>query len=425
MSTPADRARILLVDDSMLMRKAATKMLGDEFEVVTAVDGEDGWNKVQADHAIQVVFTDLLMPKLDGYGLLQKIRSSEDEGTLNLPVIVVTGAENDESARRKALDLGATDFITKPFSSVDLMARARAHANYRRIAKRLEQQATLDALTGLANKAGYLDRLQQTIAFALRHAQPLTIVRIDIDDFRNIFLKRGKASAEALVAHVARVLHDTVRQEDTAARVGLASFALALPAGQYEGSKGLIERLRARFASDDFAVEGRTLPFTISAGVVAPHLREALLAKDAFDACEAVLQLALRDGGNRVEGRQHTTSDLNETSGDTTIVATTPTAGSVARLEASRTPSAPKAANTTQSEVAPIVAAATPVESIPSPMAEPVERVDEALACIDRGESLAVVARLPALLKRLSPLFRLLSANQRAQLIAYLQKLGA
>jgi two-component system cell cycle response regulator len=421
MSSAAERARILLVDDSMLMRKAATKMLGDEFDIVTAVDGQEGWEKIQSDSGIQVVFTDLMMPRLDGYGLLQKIRGCEDEGTLNLPVIVVTGAENDESARRKALDLGATDFITKPFSSVDLMARARAHANYRRIAKRLEQQATIDPLTSLANKVGFLDRLQQDIAFALRHAQPLTIVRIEIDDFRNIFLKRGKAGAEALVVHVANVLHETVRKEDTAARVGLASFALALPAGQYEGSKALIERICARFAGDEFAVDGRPLPFTISAGVVSPPLRDALLSTEALDACDAVLQIALRGGGNRVEGRQHVASGTNESPGEGSVVTTFPTAASVARIEASRTPSsdAPMAA-TKPTEVAAIGTGQKPTAA-----GEPVERVDEALACIERGESLAVVARLPALLKRLSPLFRLLSANQRAQLIAYLQKLGA
>lgn len=402
MTAPGERARILLVDDSMLMRKAATKMLGDEFEVVTAVDGEDGWDRIQADDAIQVVFTDLLMPKLDGYGLLQKIRSAEDEGTLNLPVIVVTGAENDESARRRALDLGATDFITKPFSSVDLMARARAHANYRRIARRLEQQVMVDALTGLANKAGFLDRLQQDIAFALRHAQPLTVARLEIDDFRNIFLKRGKAAAEALIVHVARALHETVRKEDTAARVGLASFALALPAGQYEGSKGLIERIRARFGEDAFGFDGKPLPFTISAGVDAPRLHDALLAQDVLEGCDALLQVALRNGGNRVEGRAQAAAATQ----DGGRAAAAP--GDAARAPA---PTAP-------SEVAPFVAAPADAAN------DAIVRVDEALACIERGESLAVVARLPALLKRLSPLFRLLSPNQRAQLVAYLQKLG-
>jgi two-component system cell cycle response regulator len=421
MNTPtAERPRLLLIDDSMLMRKAASKMLGDEFDIVTAIDGVDGWEKIEADRNLQVVFTDLSMPRLDGYGLLQQIRACEDEGILNLPVIVVTGAENDESARRRALELGATDFITKPFSSVDLLARARAHANYRRIAKRLEAQTTIDPLTGLANRTGFLDRLQQDLAFALRHAQPLTLVRIDIDDFRNVFLKRGKVSAEALVKRVAVVLQETVRQEDTAARIGLASFALALAAGQHEGSRGLIERLRVRFASDSFEIEGKPLPYTISAAVATPPLTEEITAASALEGCEALLKLALEGGGNRVEGGRHTPSDTLEVASPAAIVEATPGPPVLARVEVARSPVAPPAA----APRAPTEVRFAPPATPPAPAPMPVERVDEALDCIDRGESLAVVARLPQLLKRLVPLFRLLSPPQRAQLIAFLQKLG-
>jgi diguanylate cyclase (GGDEF)-like protein len=318
-----------------------------------------------------------------------------------------------------ALDLGATDFITKPFSSVDLLARARAHASHRRIARRLEQQITLDEMTGLANKAGFLDRLQQDIAFAVRHAQPVTLARIDIDDFRNVFLKRGKAAAEALVKHIAQVLHDTVRKEDTAARVGLASFALALPAGQHEGSRGLVNRMRARFASEDFSVDGKPLRFTISAAVVTPELSDSSTPVQALDACEALLQVALREGGNRVEGGLRAPLDVPEGEPAAAVVDASPGAPVMARVEISRTPAAAPVARSAPSEVQ-----LAKLQPPPAPAAQPVERVDEALACIERGESLAVLARIPQLLKRLVPLLRLLSAPQRAQLIAFLQKLG-
>ena len=87
----AARARILVVDDSKLMRKAAHKMLGDEFDVVTADDGGEAWAKLGGDPSIQVVFTDLNMPNVDGYDLLRRIRGSEDGSVSGLPVIVVTG----------------------------------------------------------------------------------------------------------------------------------------------------------------------------------------------------------------------------------------------------------------------------------------------------------------------------------------------
>jgi two-component system, cell cycle response regulator len=442
-ATLPNKSRILLVDDSPVMRKAASKMLGEEFDVATATDGVDAWEKIQADTTIQVIFTDLSMPRMDGYALLQKIRAAEDEGTLNMPVIVVTGAENDESARKKALDLGATDFITKPFGSIDLLARARAHANYRRIARKLEQQITLDALTGLANKAGFLDRLQQDIAFASRYAQPLSVVRIDIDDFRNVFLKQGKSSAEALIQHVARTLHDRVRKEDTAARIGLASFALALAAGQHEGSKGLIERLRAEFQAAAATIAGKPLAFTISAAVYTPALNDAPGATETLEACEALLQSALQAGGNRVVGKTTAAATPVEASpavGATNevvpaaVVRATPTAATptdepkakatttTARTAATRATSAPDPAPPPKAASA--AADTKTAASVAGDASDSPVLVDEALKRIERGESQAVVPKLPQLVMRLLPLLRLLSPHQRTQLVGYLQKLG-
>ena len=138
------KARILMVDDSKLMRKAAVKMLGEEFDVVTADDGAQAWQMVGEDQTIQVVFSDLNMPVSDGYELLRRVRASADAGIQTLPLIIVTGAENDEAARMKALDMGATDFITKPFSTTDLVARARAHANNQRITRQLTARESIE-----------------------------------------------------------------------------------------------------------------------------------------------------------------------------------------------------------------------------------------------------------------------------------------
>src|SRR5690349_14858119 len=144
--------RVLVVDDSKVIRNAARKMLGAEFDVVIAEDGSEAWSILENDPAIQVVFTDLVMPGLNGYELLRDIRTAVDPRLRALPVIVVTGVDEDEVARVRALELGATDFVTKPFTSIDLLARARAHASHQRETTQLRAQTTLDQLTGLPNK---------------------------------------------------------------------------------------------------------------------------------------------------------------------------------------------------------------------------------------------------------------------------------
>ena len=419
-AVPTERARILLVDDSMLMRKAASKMLGEEFDVVTAVDGEDAWAKIQADDSIQVVFTDLSMPKVDGYGLLRFVRGAEDEGTLNLPVIVVTSADDhDDGARKKALDQGATDFITKPFSSIDLLARARAHANYRRIARRLQQQITLDALTGLANKAGFLDRMLQDIALSRRLAQPLTVARIEIDDFRNVFLTHGKQRAEALVRHVAQALHERVRKEDTAARIGLAGFALALPGGAHVGSKGLLERVRSEFAATPFTGDGKPIRFSVSIAVTTPALDPEPTVAGLLDACEQLLQAALRAGGNRVLG------DVADVPGVVDALELAPEAAAVLPAQAEPVASATAApAHAEAKAKAPPAPAASSATEPPTSPPVALVSIDQALGRIERGEAQSVLGQLPQLIQRLVPLLRALSARQRGQLVAFLQKLG-
>lgn len=398
------KARILVVDDSKLMRKAALKMLGDEFDVVTADDGVDAWGVLEGDASIQVVFTDLNMPRCDGYELLRRVRTAEDPGVQGLPVIVVTGAENDEAARMQALDLGATDFITKPFTTTDLVARARAHATHQRVTRELQAQAMLDSLTGLANKSGLLDRLQQDIAYARRHQQPLSLVRIEIEDFRRFFLYYGRNVAEALVLQVARLVRARIRKEDTAARIGLGGFALSLPGGQAEGIAGMIERLRTEISAQAPRDEdGKVIEVALRAAVLAPDLTAGPNATTVFDECQALLER--------------------------TPVAEPSLRESPVSAPAPAVPSAPVG----PAVAAPAVAAASaPPPSAPAPPPEkapetaPAEalRLDPLLDQLASGDSQPLRQNLPGVINRLLPLFRLLSPNQRAQLVQFLQRLG-
>lgn len=122
------KPRILAVDDSRVMRLALKKILGKEYDVVLAEHGEDAWTLLTNDNTIQVLFTDLSMPYLDGYGLLKRMRSADDPHLQEMPVIIITGKEDDDKAKEQALERGASDFISKPFESIQLLAQiGRAH----------------------------------------------------------------------------------------------------------------------------------------------------------------------------------------------------------------------------------------------------------------------------------------------------------
>ncbi|HET8941029.1 MAG TPA: response regulator [Rudaea sp.] len=384
-STDAAPPRILVVDDSRVVRNAAQKMLGCEFDVVTAEDGEEAWQMLGFDPSIRVVFTDLTMPNLDGYELLRNIRNSTSADIQRLPVIVVTGVEDSDAARARVLELGATDFVSKPFATIDLLARARAHAAHQRITRQLLAQTTLDVLTGLANKAGFLDRLQQDIAYARRHQRLLTVVRLEITDFRGIFLRHGKDIGERVLMHMSRMLRASIRKEDTAGRINLGGFALSLPAGEQQGIERMVERFRA---------EAAELPSDV-AGDARIHLNAAILrldvaanpsAQDALDQCQAKL-----------------------VSADVRVAA--PTA---ARNTSVPAPASTPASSPSESTRAPVGAISRqPTRAL---------RLDPILDQLDLGHTQPAVAGMPLIVKRLLPLLRLLNSTQRGQLMAWLQQ---
>lgn len=110
-----NKPTVLIVDDSRVIRVSMKKILGDEYNVVEAEDGEDGWAQIRAHKDVRCVFTDYSMPELDGFGLLERIKSSGNAQVNQLPVVLVTGAEDDSSIQEQARQSGFADIVMKPF----------------------------------------------------------------------------------------------------------------------------------------------------------------------------------------------------------------------------------------------------------------------------------------------------------------------
>ncbi|MDH5765482.1 MAG: response regulator, partial [Gammaproteobacteria bacterium] len=259
--------QVLIVDDSRVIRRAASKILDNDFDVVEAEDGEDAWDEIQSNKNISVVFTDLGMPNLDGYGLLKKIRQSDDPAIANIPVIIVTGAEESEGAKEEVLNLGATDFITKPFDSVSLKSRASAHINYRSEVQSLEQRVATDKLTGLATEAIFFEQGEQSLAYAERHFAELTLVRFNLNKYAELFVKFGKNVAEQILVKVSSIIKEELRKEDVAGRMGMANFSMLLKEANYEGASQVITRICHRLKAMKLKIGGETIQLSFNAGI--------------------------------------------------------------------------------------------------------------------------------------------------------------
>ncbi|TDY01053.1 GGDEF domain-containing response regulator [Thiohalophilus thiocyanatoxydans] len=299
--------RILVVDDSRVMRKAMTKVLGTAYHVIEADHGEDAWTYLTNDPEIQVVFTDLSMPYLDGFGLLERMRSADDPHLRELPAIIITGKEDDDQTKQLALDKGASDFITKPFDSVQLQARAKAHVNFKQTTHKLtettdklEQQTAVDQVTGLGGQTYFCRAADECLAYFKRHGGQFTLLRMDIDNFNSLFISNGKALMDQILQKISATLTPLVRKEDMLARVGLAKFAMLLRDTSTEDASLLAERMRSEINALSFNSGEQQLHITVSIGLLEPHLTEQSDIKTLVAETETYLNKAMEAGGNQV-----------------------------------------------------------------------------------------------------------------------------
>jgi len=307
----ANKPTILVVDDSRLMRVAARKILKNDFEILEAEDGEVAWDVLQDERRIGLVMSDLSMPNLDGLGLLKKIRESSEPHCKELPVIIVTGAEDDDGSKNIALAAGASDFITKPFESVQLLARAQAQAKQQRTQQalhdsetskqQLEKQISVDPLTGLANQKTFLNCIEENLSYAIRHKIGLVVLKIRVEKYKILFLRRGQKTAEEVLRRLARLLGEARRREDTVARFGLDTFGILLPSANLIGAKRVAEQLHLAIKQQEFNIGDEPVPVNVTVAVSSPPVHALTNAAELLADVDEKLKIAQKAGGDRVQ----------------------------------------------------------------------------------------------------------------------------
>lgn len=302
-----NKQRLLIVDDSKVIRVTARKILQNHFETVEAVDGNNAWEILNSQDPFALIVSDLTMPNLDGFGLLEKIRNCHLPHIRNIPVIIITGANDSEATMQRATAAGATDFIGKPFDSVHLLARTEAHASAfaannslveENIA--LEDQATIDPLTGLANDTAFMDQGRAQLSYAIRHNTTLALASLEIDNFGDLVKQHDPDAGELVIKSVGSALAANIRKEDIAARTGTARFALLLPGMNVSGVSKLSERIAGDIGKHAVIVAGKRVRFTVSIGIAAPDIHPDTEFEDLLTAAGESLQQAIARGGNRV-----------------------------------------------------------------------------------------------------------------------------
>jgi len=299
--------RVLIVDDSRMVRVSIAKHIRDRFDVREAADGEDGWQALLVDPSIQVVISDLGMPKLDGYGLLERIRASKLSRIAELPVIIISG-EEDDAARVKARELGATDFITKGIGTVELTSRIEALTRLAQATRELEQSrealalgSPVDPHSGLATKAYMEWHGNQELALARRRNGDLAAMVIMIDGFDKLLAEYGVHITELINRKLSKILSSKVRKEDTVSQMAPGQFAVLCPSTNIDGCSAFALRLQRAIDKLVMTYRDRQIRMTVTVGIAAGSgSNERLTLSELIGVAVERVKVGLDAGGNRV-----------------------------------------------------------------------------------------------------------------------------
>jgi len=302
---------VLVVEDeanSRFLLKTYLESVG--YSVRMAKSGEEALRKI-AEEPPSAIVLDVMLPKMDGYTVCKRLKSSRT--THFIPIVLATALRGNEE-RIRGIEVGADDFISKPYNRVELLTRVKSLLRIKKLHDALEQKiaelekakeklrklSVTDGLTNLFNHRAFKKQLQLEISRSRRFGLPISLLMMDIDHFKMYNDRFGHPSGDNVLKHFSQILSENIREVDCLARYGGEEFALILPGTDKKSAKVVAEKLRrliewASFPNADKLPSGRV---TVSIGVASfPH--DAEDEEELVKRSDEALYKAKNSGRNR------------------------------------------------------------------------------------------------------------------------------
>lgn len=296
-------ANVLAIDDSPdVLALLAVRLRPEDITLTTATSYDEGV-ALALSTLPDLILLDVDMPEHSGLDLCRRLKS--EATTRNIPVIFLTGSTDIET-KVHGFDLGAVDYVTKPFHPAELRARVRAALRMKRAQDLLTERIQIDALTSLRNRSFFDERLAVEVESHLRRLKPLSLVLLDLDHFKRLNDDFGHPFGDSVLQRVGDLIVRSVRSSDMACRYGGEELAVILPDTPSAQALQLGERLCAQIRALTFAPRGKPVVVTSSAGVA--ELFEVSRGEEPspaalLEAADRALYAAKATGRDRV--RQH------------------------------------------------------------------------------------------------------------------------
>ena len=287
---------LLIIDDDVSSLTELTHILRSYYKIYTAKNGEDGL--MRAQQALpDLILLDVVMPDMSGFDVLEKLKQSEL--TRHIPVIFITGLSKRVS-EETALAKGAVDFISKPFSPAIVMLRIAIQMKILDQMHTIEKMSMLDYLTGLPNRRNFEKSFESEWNRASRDKSTLSIMILDIDDFKYYNDTYGHSQGDKALKGVSSVFKKCLKRPgDFVARWGGEEFIVLLPETDSKGAVTVAEEIRRSVQSlEILSEEGMITGLTVSTGIYTRTPDSKISPKDFIPNADKALFEAKASGKN-------------------------------------------------------------------------------------------------------------------------------
>ncbi|MCX5862626.1 MAG: diguanylate cyclase [Deltaproteobacteria bacterium] len=298
--------RILVADDDPVTRLLVkSHLIQWGHEVILCSDGAMAWEHLQQEDSPKLAILDWMMPQKDGLQICTDLRNCRKEPYVYIILLTSKSGKDDVV---KGLEAGADDYIIKPFDYNEFRTRVRAGARIVQLQDDLmaalkvsEFQAAHDALTRLLNRSAVLNILEKELMRSKREGAAVSVVMVDIDNFKRINDQHGHTTGDAVLREVAKRLTASMRPYDSCGRYGGEEFLIVIPGCKQDVARNVAERLRDTFAKKPIDTSEGLFGVTISLGVSTATEDEVVNMDSLIRSADEALYLAKKLGRNRVE----------------------------------------------------------------------------------------------------------------------------
>jgi diguanylate cyclase (GGDEF)-like protein len=320
---------VLVVDDSRVIRKAVNTILANDYTIIEAENGGEALRIIHSGIDIHLILLDLWMPDVDGFEVLEAVREDSNPEIAGLPVIIVTGHEDDAEIRTRAENIGASDFIGKPFSAVELRNNVAHYILPPDRTNVIPFKAGTETTqhTDVASKprprtAEEIRRRreehlniegQKILNNALRTRQPISVLRLQVDRVKALLNKTDTEFTKRSLYRIHKAIEFETRHKDLLLRMGPTDFALIMPNTDNNEAKEIGKNIFRVIRHTIFRYGDLKFRMTLSGGLSTPRIDSKTQFKTVLALADVRLERAYNGGGNQIIHDDLATTNLEDT----------------------------------------------------------------------------------------------------------------